>query len=269
MPLTWSVSERLAVVSTGAEVKPKQRQNGILDVVARDGEATVEALAAAFAVSAETIRRDLAQLAQSGVLQKVHGGARRLRLHAEGSFEERLSEDASAKAIIAAKLARIVQPGDTLFMDTGTTTLFCARELATVSGLTVITNSIRISDVLARGSGGASVFVLGGWFNADNGETLGPMALEQVARFRADHAVLSVAALDAQGAMDADFDEAQIARAMAANATNVITVAQAAKLGRKAAYRVCALDEIDVLVCDIAPGDAFGAALDAAGVVLG
>lgn len=247
-------------------MKPKQRQNGILDVVARDGEATVESLAAVFAVSAETIRRDLAQLAQSGVLQKVHGGARRLRLHAEGSFEERLSEDAGAKAIIAAKLARLIQPGDTLFMDTGTTTLFCARELAAVPGLTVITNSIRIAEVLGRGSGGARVYLLGGWFSADNAETVGPMALEQVARFQADHAVLSVAALDALGAMDADFDEAQIARTMGAHATNVIAVAQAAKLGRKAAYRICAMDEIDMLVCDTVPGDAFAAALAAAQV---
>ena len=68
------------------------------------------------------------------------------------------------------------------------------------------------------------------------------------------------------GVANSDFDEAQIARRMMANATHVIVVAQAAKLGRKAAHRVCRLDEVDMLVCDMVPGDAFRAALDAAQV---
>jgi DeoR/GlpR family transcriptional regulator of sugar metabolism len=248
-------------------MKPRQRQTRILDVVARDGEATVESLAAVFEVSAETIRRDLAQLATSGGLQKVHGGARRLRLHADASFQERLSEDADAKRLIAQKLAKMIAPGDTLFIDTGTTTLFCAEALANVPQLTVITNSVRIAQVVARGEHPARVFLLGGSYSPDNAETAGPMVLEQVARFQADHAVLAVAAIDAvSGATDSDFDEAQTARAMMANATNTIVVAQAAKLGRKAAFRICMLQEIDVLVCDDVPGDAFRAALDAAGV---
>jgi DeoR/GlpR family transcriptional regulator of sugar metabolism len=248
-------------------MKPRQRQSRILDLVARDGEATVESLCAAFGVSAETIRRDLAQLATSGALQKVHGGARRLRLHADASFQERLAEDADAKRLIARKLAQMIGPGDTLFMDTGTTTLICAEALANVAGLTVITNSVRIAQVMARGDHPARVFLLGGAYTPDNAETAGPMVLEQVARFQADHAVLAVAAIDAvAGAMDSDFDEAQSARAMMANATNTIVVAQAAKLGRKAAFRICRLDEIDVLVCEDVPGDAFRAALDAAGV---
>lgn len=248
-------------------MKPKQRQSRILDVVARDGEATVDALALEFAVSAETIRRDLALLALNGSLQKVHGGARRLRLHAEGSFQERMGEDAAAKEVIAGKLAALIETGDTLFMDTGTTTLFCAEALADIQGLTVITNSVRVAQALARGAGQARVFLLGGDFAADNAQTRGPIALEQIDLFQADHAVLAVAGLDpAAGATDADFDEARIARRMMSNATNVIVVAHGAKLGRKAAHRICRLDEIDMLVCDAVPGDAFVAALQAAQV---
>lgn len=250
-------------------MNPKQRRTKILEVVARDGEATVEALSARFEVSPETIRRDLAQLATSGALQKVHGGARRARLHAEGSFQQRLSEHPDAKAAIARKLAALVDPGETLFIDTGTTTLSCAEQLAAIPGLTVITNSVRIAEVLGRGAGQARVWLLGGGFAADNAQTVGPMVIEQIARFRADHAVLAVSAVDpASGAMDADFDEAQVARAMIAHATNVVVVAQGAKLGRKAAFRVCRLEDIDVLVCDDMPGDAFRAALAAAQVEL-
>jgi len=248
-------------------MKPKLRQSRIMDVVAREGGATVDALAEEFGVSAETIRRDLAQLAMSGALQKVHGGARRLRLHAEGSFQERMGEDAAAKQVIAQKLAALVEPGDTLFIDTGTTTLFCAEALADVERLTVITNSFRVAETLSRGAGRARVYLLGGEYAADNAQTTGVLALDQIDRFQADHAVLAVAALDpAVGAANGDFDEAQIARRMMANAAHVIVVAQAAKLGRKAAHRICRLEEIDMLVCDAVPDEAFRAALDAARV---
>lgn len=248
-------------------MKPKQRQVGILGVIAEAGEASVEALARRFDVSAETIRRDLAHLAETGALQKVHGGARRLRLHAEGKYRERMAQDAEAKAVIARKLAALVAPGDTLFMDTGTTTVACAEALLAVPGLTVITNALRVAQVL--GQGDARVFLLGGAYGQDNAQTLGPMAIDQIDRFQADHAVLTVSALDvAAGAMDSDPDEAQVSRAMRARARTTVVVASAAKLGRAAAFRVCRLDEIDVLVCEEAPPDAFVAALRAAGVEL-
>ena len=250
-------------------MKPRQRQSRILDVVERDGEATVEALAVGFDVSAETIRRDLAMLAETGALQKVHGGARRLRLYAEGSFQERMAEHAAEKAVIAEKLAALIEPGDTLFLDAGTTTLFAAEALVRVPRLTVITNSLRIAQVMGRAEPGGKVFLLGGLLSADNAETVGQMAIEAIGRFQADHAVIGPAALDALvGAMMADHDEAQIARAMCDNARNRVILAHGAKLGRKAAHRICRLDEIDVLICDERPGDAFAAALQAAQVDL-
>lgn len=264
---------RPAVITAGNQrgrrVKPKERQGEILALVERDGATTVDQLAAVFEVSAETIRRDLAQLAETGVLQKVHGGARRLRLQAEGSFDDRMSDQAEGKLRIAAKLRQVVEPGDTCFIDTGTTTLACAQALAQVADLTVITNSARIAHVLGRGEGRARVFLLGGSYAPDNGETVGPLAIEQIGQFRADHAVIGAAALDATGgAMDADMDEAAIARAMCAHAGNIIVVAHAEKIGRRAAHRICRLDEIDMLVCDERPPDGFCGALAAADVAL-
>ena len=248
------------------QVKPRDRQTKIREIVARDGAATVETLAAAFDVSVETIRRDLSDLASTGALHKVRGGARRIRLATEGSFEERRFEAAEAKAAMARTLADIVEPGDMLFMDTGTTTLACAEELAQGAGLTVVTNSFLIAQRLGA-SGRHRVHVLGGTWAAGNAETVGPLAVEQIGRFQADHAVLGVAAVDAEaGAMDADFDEAQVARAMIARARHVIVLAHAQKFGRRAAYRVCRLDEIDVLVSDRAPDGPLAAALADAGV---
>ncbi len=249
------------------QVKPRDRQTRILDIVAREGAVSVETLAEDFGVSAETIRRDLSDLASTGALHKVRGGARRIRLSTEGSFEERRFEQAEGKAAIARTLGSVIEPGDTIFIDTGTTTLACADELARHDGLTVITNSAYIAQRLGTRPGQRQVYVVGGTWQPDNAETVGPIAIEQIGRFQADHAVIGVAALDADaGAMDADFDEAQIARAMIDRARHVIVLAHGEKFGRRAAFRICRLDEIDVLVSDRSPDGPLADALAAAAV---
>lgn len=248
-------------------MKPKVRRAEIAQIIGQQGEVSVDGLAARFGVSAETIRRDLARLAESGAVQKVHGGARRLRLHSEGSFQQRLTENADAKHEIARKLPGLVEPGDTIFIDTGSTTLICAEALAEVERLTVITNSVRIAQTFASTGARNTVYLLGGAFSADNGQTVGPLAIEQIGAFQADHAVLTVAALDAgAGAMDSNFDEARVARAMIEHSRNLFVVANAAKFGRKAAFPVCPLSRIDVLVCDREPETELAESLRAAGV---
>lgn len=264
MLLTRSFAPRLAGPDRGASVTRQDRQHEIIGRIERQGEVSVEALARAFDVSPETIRRDLAQLAEAGAVLKVHGGARRRRFAGEGSFAERMADQAGAKAEIAAKLAGQLSPGETVFVDTGSTTLAAATRLADVPDLTVVTNSVRI----AQAMGGGQVLLLGGRYRADNGQTVGPDTVAQIAAFRADAAVLTVTALDAEGAMDADLDEAQIGRAMRGNAKRCIVLAHGAKLGRTAPHRVCRLDQIDVLVCDVTPDAALGAALTRAGVAV-
>ncbi|WP_181701642.1 DeoR/GlpR family DNA-binding transcription regulator [Chthonobacter albigriseus] len=248
-------------------MRPRQRQARIAEIIWHKGQMSVDALAHTFDVSVETIRRDLGQLAEGGLLQKVHGGAKRLRLHAEGSFQERMAENAQAKRTIAAKMLRLVEPGDTVFIDTGSTTLACAEALSGVERLTVITNSVAIAQVFGASQAGTTVYLLGGAYGNDNGQTVGPLVLDQIQEFQADHAILTVAAIDpAVGAMDSNFDEAQVARAMIGHARNVFVAANLTKFGRKAAFRVCRLEEVDVVVTDGAPDQAHATALAAAGV---
>ena len=250
-------------------MKPKERQAKIAEIVDQQGRMTVDSLSAHFGVSAETIRRDLGELAESGVVQKVHGGVKPLKLHFEGSFQERMAEDAAGKRIIARKLLDLVEPGDTIFIDTGSTTLFCAEELSALERLTVITNSVRIAQIFAAAGNGASIYLLGGAFSSDNGETVGPIAIEQIANFHADHAILTVAAIDHEaGATDASFDEAQVGRAMARNARHVYVVASGAKFGRRAAFGVCPLAQIDVIVSDARPPPELLKALRASGTAM-
>ncbi|MFD1913766.1 DeoR/GlpR family DNA-binding transcription regulator [Halodurantibacterium flavum] len=250
-------------------MKAKDRRGLIAGVIRDSGQLTVEELARRFSVSPETIRRDLSLLAEQGVLQKIHGGAKRLRLHQEGSFDERLATNAAAKSEIARKLAGLLQPGDTIFLDTGSTTLACAEEIAFVADLTVITNSVAIARALGYRARGARVFLLGGEYSPSNAQTVGPLVIRQLGAFQADYAVLTVTALDpAVGAMDSNIDEAQVARAMIDAARQVVVLADQSKLGKTAGFRVCRTGEIDMLLTDQPPAPPITRALEDAGVVV-
>lgn len=247
--------------------KPKDRRAAIAALIGQEGETSVEALAHRFDVSVETIRRDLARLDDSGLVRKVHGGARPAQLLTEESYQQRMAEGRAAKSLIAQKLANEIQPHDTLFIDTGTTTVAAAAALARTPGLTVVTNSLDVAEAFERPGGGARVYLLGGVFAPGNRQTVGPMAIEQANQFQADHAVLTVAALDPEGgAMDADAAEAQLARAMLRRAQHVIVLATRTKLRQRAAYRVCELDEIDLLITDAPLDDKLAHACVHAGV---
>lgn len=232
-------------------MKPHERQPLIEAIIRREGEVSVEMLAARFDVSSETIRRDLGSLAELGRVQKVHGGARRVRLAQEPGHDARETTAAAAKAAIGGRLAGVVAPGETLFIDTGSTTLAAAATLAAIPDLTIITNSCRLADRIARAATGTVIHLLGGRYGADNAQTTGTAVIDQLQAFRADRAILTVTAIDPdQGAMDASLDEAQIARAMIRNARRVTVLADAAKFGRQAAHVVCAAADIDQIISD-------------------
>lgn len=230
-------------------MKPHERQPLIEAIIRREGEVSVETLAKRFDVSSETIRRDLGALAERGLVQKVHGGARRPFLIVEPSHDTRLGSEIEAKAQIGRTLGRAVAPGETIFIDTGSTTLAAADTLAAIPGLTIITNSCRLAERLGRSD--ATIHLLGGRYGADNAQTTGSAVVQQLQTFRADRAILTVSAIDpAIGAMDASFDEADIARAMIRNARTVTVLADATKFGRQAAHAVCGTKQINLIISD-------------------
>jgi len=235
-------------------MKPRTRQDAIVNVVGEKGRVTVEELADLLGASRETIRRDLTSLSEQGKLRKFHGGAALPRQDVEGPFQARMAVNARLKRQIAITATSIFEPGDTLFIDTGTTTLNFAEELAKCSGLTVITNSSAIARVISLSETDSRVFLIGGEFQGDNQETVGTLAIDQIRVFRTRHAVLTVGGLDANaGAMDFNIEEAQVARAMIEQAELVTVLADSSKFDCNALFEVCKFDKIDTLVCDQAP----------------
>lgn len=236
----------------------KKRQSKLIEIVRRKEKASVEELAAMLEASRETIRRDLTHLSEIGKILKVHGGARMPHVMGEGSFKQRQSENVEAKMELAQLAARLIRPGETLFVDTGSTTLFFAEAIASaqVKGLTIITNSTEIARTFATADNYSRTFLLGGEFSADNSQTIGAMATTQIRSFRAHHAILTIGALDARsGAMDYNIDEAQIARAMVEQSESVTVLADSSKLGALASFEVCPLIAIDRLITDKPPPD--------------
>lgn len=256
-------------------MKIKRRQQQIIEFTRKQAKVTVKELAVLLKISPETIRRDLTDLAKSGKIQKIHGGATLPRVMGEGSFQQRMADNADSKIRIAQAAAGLFEKGETIFIDTGSTTLYLAEKLTDASGLTVVTNSAEIAKIISPTPARTKmsrdtenrVFLLGGEFSYDNQQTVGAMVTAQIKLFRAHHAVLTIGALDGRsGAMDFNIHEAEVARAMIEQSQTVTILVDASKFNQIASFEVCSLARIDRIVCDKAPPPSIAEAMEIAGI---
>jgi DeoR family glycerol-3-phosphate regulon repressor len=248
-------------------MKPDERRERIAAVVREASRASVDELASMLDISRETVRRDLALLSEQGVLRKVHGGAVHLQTARESPLDERKAAARDEKTAIAHAAALLFQPGDSLLIDSGTTTSFFAEALGRAGSFAVITNSIQVAQELWSAPHRSDVYLLGGRYSGDGQEVLGPLAVEQIRSLHADHVVLTIGAMDETGkCMDYNADEAFVARAMIASARQVTVLADGSKLGRHALFQVCDAPAVDRLVTDRPPPLPLADALKAAGV---
>lgn len=244
-----------------------RRQAELLRMLEDAGVLSIASLAERLKVSAETVRRDLRALAEAGEVQRLHGGARLPAVEGESPFRRRMRENAAAKQAIARALAGKIRNGETLMLDTGTTTSFVARALSGHSRLTVITNSTDAARVLAGGAGNR-VFVPGGQLRPDSGAILGEEAVAFIARHAAQHAVISAGAVRGGEVMDYDPGEAMLARTMLSRAERGILVTDATKFGRRGLAVVCGYDALDEIVTEAPVPASEAVALAAAGVAV-
>jgi DeoR family glycerol-3-phosphate regulon repressor len=245
-------------------LKPDARRDRILALIHERERVSVDELSALLDSSHETLRRDLGLLADAGRIRKYHGGATLPDFGQEGPFAQRMLAAVQEKRAIAQVAAQLFGQGDTIFVDTGTTTLIFAQALARRPGVTVITNGIEIGRVIA--DAGGKVFIVGGEYRPELGEMVGPLAVEQIERFHAAHAVLTAGAIGVGGPMDFELEEAQVARAMIRQARSVTILADASKFDKAALFQLCPLARISRLVIDRPPGGELAGALAAAGV---
>ncbi|TPP05972.1 DeoR/GlpR family DNA-binding transcription regulator [Rhizobium glycinendophyticum] len=241
-----------------------KRQREILRVLEHEGTVALSVLARKLNVSLETIRRDIKLLAGSGNLVKTHGAISLASTVAEAPFERRMRENSEAKRRIAAIVAATIRDGDSIMMDTGTTTSFLARELTGHRRLTVVTNSSDIARTLATLNDNR-VYMAGGELRSDNGAAFGTTAIDFISRFSVTHAIISTGAVDAEGMMDYDLEEAEFARTVLTRGRRRLVVTDHSKFGRQGLVRVCGFEAVDEVVTDREPPLEIGEQIKSAG----
>lgn len=231
----------------------QQRQAHILDEVNRVGAVRVNALAHALQVSDMTVRRDLDVLAEAGLLVKVHGGATSVRPTStvEPKFAAKATREPDAKAAIAEAAARLVEPGSAIAVSGGTTTHALAHAIAGVPGLTVVTNSLPLADVLHAEGGEDQTVVLTGGMRTPTDALVGPLAVDALSRLHVDLVILGAHGIDPQaGLTSPNLLEADTNRALAASGRRLVVLADYTKWGVVGLSAFASLDQADVLVTD-------------------
>ncbi|MFN0168131.1 MAG: DeoR/GlpR family DNA-binding transcription regulator [Bryobacteraceae bacterium] len=226
----------------------EERQARILKILERDGRAGVGSLSQLFEVSEDTIRRDLRDLESRGLIRKTHGGALP-QVAAALPYEARLQEVPLVKQAIGRRAAELIVEGDSVIIDSGTTTLSLA-EVLNVHNVRVLTNSLEIARVIAT-KPRCELIVLGGRYDPVHHELVGPTTVEQLGRYRVDKLFMGLTAIDPKhGITDDSEADAMVKRAMIEVAGKVITVADHTKLNRMAFSKVAPADVIHTMVTD-------------------
>jgi DeoR/GlpR family transcriptional regulator of sugar metabolism len=233
----------------------QERQHEIAAALREHGRVEVTALAAHYAVSEDTIRRDLRLLAARGLVQKTHGGA--VALHTTVlPAAERAGVLADTKRAIARAALAHVRPHQTLFIDGGTTTLALAHLLRGRDAprpLTVVTTALDVANALADDEQVRLVLAGGAWMPAFR-IFAGTQALATLQAYRGDVAFLGACALHRRvGLTASDAGDAALKRAMIDNAAQRFLLTDASKLDAVAPHAVCALKQLDRVICDSAP----------------
>lgn len=224
-----------------------ERRQFILELLQREKKVLSSDLSAVLKVSEDTIRRDLRELAELGLLQRVHGGAL-LTSPAIASYADRQKQAPKEKEAIARTAAKLVRPGQVVILDGGTTTLQVARHLPSDLHATIVTNSPPISIALADHPH-IEVVMLGGQLYKKALVNVGAATVEALRMIRADLCLLGVCSLHPDiGISVTNLNEAHVKRAMIARAAEVVGLVTAAKLDTAASYVVESIQALTYLV---------------------
>jgi DeoR/GlpR family transcriptional regulator of sugar metabolism len=231
----------------------EQRRRRIRDLIEQRGQITVRDLVEKFSISAVTARADLDALASEGMAVRSHGGAVR-RVEASQDYPLRLKTTLhhAEKARIGKAAAELIQNGETVILDSGTTTAEIARHLKMrrLQSVTVITHALNIASELVDSST-LSVIMIGGLLRPVSGSFVGPQAETMLKEFHADRLFLAVDGFDLElGPSTPDLLEAQLNTVMMRVSKEVNVVADFSKLGRRSLSRIGPLSGVHRLITD-------------------
>lgn len=220
-------------------------------IVQASGRVRVADLSSQLNVSEMTVRRDLEELEERGIVMRVHGGAvSSISRSFEPGFDARAQMNTAAKARIGPVVAELVRNGDTIILDAGSTTLHVAESFGSNIIIRAMALSLRLADILVD-MPNVTLMVPGGMVRAGERSFVGGMAVEAFSHLTFDTAILSCGGVDVDaGVTEYEYDDSETKRAAVRSARRVILAADGSKLGAVAFARVCSIEQIDILVTD-------------------
>ncbi len=247
---------------SGTQASPAfadERQERIAEFVSVRGRARIGELASQFAVTEQTIRKDLRVLHDRGLIKRTHGGALALHGLVDRDLAGRRGTNQDAKERIALACLELMSDGDSAFFDSGTTVAAVAAALAAehrspnprLKNLSILTSSLDVAQELADIPGIEHV-LLGGQLRTQGGAVGGGLALENLERFTVEIAFIGASGFSADGLSVATVSEAQLKAAAVERARHVVVPIDATKAGATDFARICQLDEVDTVVMDAA-----------------
>lgn len=233
--------------SSGAGMLTTERKAFILDRLRRDGRIVAKDMARELTLSEDTLRRDLRELAADGLLLRVHGGALPASL-ATVTLADRWSVSPQSKEAVATVAARLVQPGQVIFLDGGTTVVRMARMLPRDIALTVVTHSPTVAVELADHDK-IDVEIIGGKLFKHSMVTMGAAVADYVAGIHVDVFFMGVTGVHPEmGFTTGNAEEAAIKRILSRQAAETLVLASREKLGAASAFRVLPISGVDGLI---------------------
>jgi DeoR family transcriptional regulator of aga operon len=228
-----------------------ERRQHILELIQKQGRVLVGVLSQELSISQITIRKDLDYLQSKGLVQRSHGGA--LRIHSSAlvdpTLQEKQKHNFAEKERIAAAAIKMVEEGDCVILDSGTTTTAIAQGLKRFSRLTVITNAVNIAAELAGTD--FEVILVGGTLRKNSFSLVGPLAEDNLEEMHADILFLGVDGFDLEvGITTPNFLESRVNRAMVKAAQKVIAVCDSSKFGRRSLSRIVPPGAIHHVITD-------------------
>ena len=229
------------------------RHDRLLNLLSQRGYMNIDVLAEMLNVSTQTVRRDIRKLSEQGLITRHHGGAGRASSVINTAFEKRELTLAEEKRAIAEAIADYIPDGSTIFITIGTTVEHVARALLHHHHLRIITNSLRVANILYKNPR-FEVMVPGGTLRPHNGGIIGPAAIEFVSGFRADYLVSSVGGIEHDGTLtEFDVNEASVAKMMMAHSRHILLAADHTKYYATAAVEVGNVAQTKALFTDEIP----------------
>ena len=248
-------AEETPVLEAGARrpALARQRQTLILERVRGEGAVRVADLVRELGVSDMTIRRDLELLHERGLIEKVHGGAAAIEGSSlfEPGFTVKSTLMQGEKTLIAAAAAALVTPGTAIAISAGTTTFALARRLTDIPGLTVLTNSVPVADVLYKDGRPDQTVILSGGVRTPSDALVGPFAVEVIRSLHVDSVFMGSHGMDARsGFTTPNILESETNRALIEAGRHLVVLADHTKWGVIGISSVARLDEADTIITD-------------------